>query len=85
MDPLSALSVAASIVQFLDFGSKLIRLKKELADNTGGRLEDIRDVSNHLETLSIIKTQLEANAASSPAKDSLQDAQKVNACKYWSN
>ena len=32
MDPLSALSLAACVVQFLDFGSKLVRETKEIAE-----------------------------------------------------
>ena len=32
MDPLSALSLAACIAQFIDFGMKIVRESKEIAD-----------------------------------------------------
>ena len=38
LDPLSALSVAASIVQFIDFGMKLISKSRELAKSSSGAL-----------------------------------------------
>ena len=32
MDPISALSLAANIIQFIDFGTRLLRDSKEIAD-----------------------------------------------------
>lgn len=43
MDPLSALSLAACVVQFLDFGSKLVRETKEIAE--GGSTVSVEHLS----------------------------------------
>ena len=43
MDPLSALSLAACVVQFLDFGSKLVRETKEIAE--GGSTVGVEHLS----------------------------------------
>ena len=43
MDPLSALSLAACVVQFLDFGSKLVRETKEIVD--GGSTLSVEHLS----------------------------------------
>ncbi|KAH6672603.1 hypothetical protein B0J14DRAFT_514181 [Halenospora varia] len=39
MDPLTALSLAGNVIQFVDFGSKLLSQGYELYKSTGGRLE----------------------------------------------
>lgn len=44
MDPLTALSLAASIAQFLDFGSKLISTTREIKD--AGQSVSIKHLSN---------------------------------------
>ncbi|RDW79842.1 hypothetical protein BP6252_04480 [Coleophoma cylindrospora] len=38
MDPLTALSLAGTIIQFVDFGNKILRGSKELYDSTSGAL-----------------------------------------------
>lgn len=39
MDPLTALSLAGNIIQFVDFGTKLLSQGYELYKSTGGKLE----------------------------------------------
>lgn len=38
MDPLSALSVAAAVVQFVDYGTRLVSKTRELYKSTQGAL-----------------------------------------------
>jgi seryl-tRNA synthetase len=52
MDPLSALGLAANIVQFVDFGSKLLSGAYELRNSPNGQLEE------HAELETITKSLL---------------------------
>ncbi|KUJ13415.1 uncharacterized protein LY89DRAFT_651612 [Mollisia scopiformis] len=60
MDPLSALSIAASVAQFLDFGTKIICHTKEIADNGSSvTVKHISGLNNDLiEINSSLKRQL---------------------------
>jgi hypothetical protein len=54
LEPLSVLSVAASIVQFIDFGTKLISKSRELATSSTGALVEHGEMiatSNRLKEL----------------------------------
>ncbi|EXJ58421.1 hypothetical protein A1O7_05846 [Cladophialophora yegresii CBS 114405] len=54
LDPVSALSIAASVVQFIDFGTKLISKSRELARNSTGTLGEHGEMiaaSNRLKDL----------------------------------
>jgi hypothetical protein len=55
MDPLSALSVAASVVQFVDFGTKIVSKGRKLYKYTDGALIEhaqVKEASGCLRTLS---------------------------------
>ena len=55
MDPLTALGLAANIVQFVDFTSKLISQSHEIYRSADGALEDhvaLENVANNLSKLS---------------------------------
>jgi hypothetical protein len=54
MDPLTALSIASSVVQFVDFGSKLLSNSRKLYKSSHGILSenlDIEDVTQDLRSL----------------------------------
>ncbi|OCT51420.1 hypothetical protein CLCR_07983 [Cladophialophora carrionii] len=54
LDPISALSIAASVVQFIDFGTKLISKSRELARSSTGALVEhgqMKAASNRLKEL----------------------------------
>ncbi|KAJ4983048.1 hypothetical protein SVAN01_11464 [Stagonosporopsis vannaccii] len=56
MDPLTAVSLVGTILQFIDFGSKLVSEGKELYHSTTGALEDnirIADVTSDLRALCV--------------------------------
>ncbi|KAH6637278.1 hypothetical protein F5144DRAFT_570116 [Chaetomium tenue] len=66
MDPLSALSIAAAVVQFVDFGYRLVKSAHQLYTSPGGqKLEDIelsivsRDLSNLADA---VQAKLDDNA-----------------------
>jgi hypothetical protein len=64
MDPLSALSLAGTVIQFVDFGSKLISQGYELYKSTNGQLavdeelelvtSDLRDVILRIQRVNVI-------------------------------
>jgi hypothetical protein len=54
MDPLSALSLAGTVVQFVDFGCKLLAEGRQIYQSSSGRLntnEEIELITNDLQTL----------------------------------
>jgi hypothetical protein len=55
MDPLTALSVAASVVQFVDYGTKLLSKGRELYKSANGALSEnieLEEASSRLKLLS---------------------------------
>lgn len=46
LDPLTALSLASSIVQFVDFGSKLLSRSIEISKSASGELEESRSIKD---------------------------------------
>ena len=57
MDPLSALSIAACIAQFIDFGSKLFRQTKEISE--AGSAVSAEHVATLTRDLSLINSSLQ--------------------------
>ena len=58
MDPLSALSVAASAVQFVDFSSRLVAGSLELHNSATGQLEEHIDLEHVTKNLDKLTTDL---------------------------
>jgi hypothetical protein len=52
MDPLSALSIAASVVQFVDFGTRLLSGTREVYKSASGQTKDIVELSTIVADLS---------------------------------
>lgn len=67
MDPFSALSLAANIVQFLDFGQKLISKGKEVYKSTNGTLATHLEIELIYDDLWAIAGSLAVHAPPSPA------------------
>ena len=83
MDPLSALSLATSVIQFVDFATKLISKGKELYRSTDGVLADHAEkaaISSKLSTLSngLISSLdgISATQGLSAAQEGLRDIAK---------
>jgi hypothetical protein len=80
LDPLTALSVAASVVQFVDFSTKLISKGREIYKSTEGVLSDHAEqaaISSRLADLtrglSVSINACEATKRLSPAENALQE------------
>ena len=56
MDPLSALSLAACVVQFVDFGSKVIQASRELVVSSSS-LDHLKNLTSDLVSLNDHLTQ----------------------------
>ncbi|TGO41110.1 hypothetical protein BHYA_0026g00160 [Botrytis hyacinthi] len=63
LDPLSALSLAATIVQFVDFGSKVISTATELHHSSEGALANNLELSTIISDLSSISNDLSAQGS----------------------
>lgn len=61
MDPLTVVSLVGTIVQFIDFGSKVISQSAELYHSSTGRLEQNADVETATNDLVRLKGQLDAS------------------------
>ena len=59
MDPLSALSLAGNVIQFVDFGTKLISKSVEIYKSADGSLATNQDLRANTAHLAVIATRLE--------------------------
>lgn len=66
MDPLSALSVAAAVVQFIDFGSTIISSTYAIYASFDKHKDGTRDLVSITGRLSWLNAELERSAAFSP-------------------
>ncbi|KAL9620719.1 MAG: hypothetical protein Q9160_004732 [Pyrenula sp. 1 TL-2023] len=86
LDPMSALSCATAVIQFVGFGTKLLSKSKEIYQSTDGILEEQAEqavISSRLSELSRrLSSSLSQNLTArglSPAEEALQDA--TNRCQ----
>lgn len=84
LDPLTALSVASSVIQFVDFGTKLISKGKEIYKSADGVLADHAEqaaISSRLADLTrALSTSIDMSAATrelSPAENALKEVALV--------
>jgi len=81
LDPLTALSLAGTIVQFVDFGSKIISKSRDLARSSTGTSEEASNheiIINDLLKLSrSLREQLQTANSSGSADDDNQTLQAV--------
>lgn len=63
LDPISALGVAAAVVQFVDFGFELTSKSRELAKSSTGSLIDHRDLIDAANRLEILDDRLQKSSA----------------------
>jgi len=72
MDPLSALSIASSVIQFVDFGCKLVSHSRQLYKSLDGVLSDkiiVEALAHDLESLSMnLRNSLRENQSVGPTK-----------------
>jgi hypothetical protein len=66
MDPLSALSLAAAIAQFIDYGSKVITQTKEIAElGSSVNVQHLSTITNDIKGInSSLKRQLKVDVKS---------------------
>ncbi len=69
MDPFSALWIASTVVQFVDFGTKILQKAKELRDSADGALAENIALGESLERFRGLRVVLQ---------DSLNDSQQVS-------
>lgn len=67
MDPLSAISVAAAVVQFVDFGFGLVKKASNIRKDAAAVCEKIVGIERLSEKLIELSGQIEENGASSAA------------------
>ena len=77
MDPLSALAVATSVVQFVDFASKLISESRELYSSVDGRYEEHVNLHSITQTLSQLSQDLQRPLDSDSSSQHIQDLQSL--------
>ncbi|TGO55227.1 hypothetical protein BCON_0095g00410 [Botryotinia convoluta] len=89
LDPLSALSLAATIIQFVDFGSKVISTDTELHHSSEGALANNLELSTIISDLSSISNDLSARSTGqgkhSYNKDELALIGLASQCKELSD
>ncbi|KAF7926341.1 uncharacterized protein EAE98_006636 [Botrytis deweyae] len=89
LDPLSALSLAATIFQFVDFGSKVISTATELHHSSEGALANNLELSTIISDLSSISSDLSARSSAqgkhSYNKDELALIDLASQCKELSD
>lgn len=66
LDPTSALSLAAAIVQFVDFSSKLVSKGYHIYQSANGALPENLELEGISRDLSLINVKLRANQSSGP-------------------
>lgn len=88
LDPFTALGVACCVVQFVDFGTKLISKGKEFYQSADGVLADHAEqaaISSRLTELSkgLLLNSIPSSKKSSPAEEALQEV--VLDCMQFAN
>lgn len=64
MDPLNAISLAAAVIQFIDFGSRLLSEAAELYRSTTGQTGQKLDISRIESDLSTLNNEVESKSTS---------------------
>ena len=77
MYPLSALTVATSVVQFVDFASKLISGSTKLYSSVDGRHEEHANLYRITQTLSELSQDLQRPLDSDSPSQHIQDLQSL--------
>ena len=62
MDPLSAISLAAAVVQFVDFGSRLLRNTAAIYRSSSNQIRGTNDVSSISQDLSALSNEVESKS-----------------------
>jgi hypothetical protein len=75
LDPWTALSLAACIAQFIDFGTKLVADAKEIRES--GSPSNVLDLSNVTADLVSISNSIQDNFSARPACPPPRDAEEV--------
>lgn len=71
MDPLTAVGLAASVVQFVSFAREIISLGKEVYKSPNGTIQESREVGAMLEDLSKVRRHFWARWLGSPGDNTL--------------
>jgi hypothetical protein len=80
MDPLSALSIAASVVQFVDFGLKIVSKTKEIYNSSKGESIDDALTEATAKRLTILAKDLESSLQLEGHQDLPSDKALYNIC-----
>ena len=80
MDPLSALSVAASVVQFVDFGRKIVSKTNEIHNSSKGESIDNALTEATAKRLTILAKDLESSLQLEGHQDLPSDKTLYNIC-----
>jgi hypothetical protein len=83
MDPLSALSVAGTIVQFVDFGSKLLKEGRGFYNSPSGALASNQELEIITTALQSVVTKLRQSIGSSEVSALLTDAEHEHQLSFY--
>ena len=65
MDPLSAISLAGSIIQFIECGSKLVSIFNEICNSTSGATAENEEIETQAQSLEDSMKKIMAETATS--------------------
>jgi hypothetical protein len=75
MDPFSSLSIAAAVVQFIDFGARLVAGTLEIYRSEDGHTDDVSELAKRTERLSDLMSSLTSwNSASNKISETANDS-----------
>jgi hypothetical protein len=73
LDPITALGVAGSLIQFIDFGLKATSKAREIHKSATGALSDNIDIEILTDDLAKVVTKLEVSSGRTTGNDGLND------------
>jgi hypothetical protein len=85
MDPLSALSLASSVIQFVDFTSKLISDSFEVCSSISGTTSETADLSTIITDLGIVTRRLSVHSGKPGSDDEIALSDLVSKCRRLSD
>lgn len=77
MDPISALGLAGNVVQFLDFGGRLVSKGKEIYKSSDGTTESVIELELIYEGLSEVVDNLRTPQASTTSRSDSPDSRLI--------
>ncbi|KAH8790555.1 hypothetical protein F5882DRAFT_353638 [Hyaloscypha sp. PMI_1271] len=77
LDPITALSLASNVIQFVDFGSKLLSKTRELHKSTTGALSENIELETITSDLKVLNSRLQLPQLSQVSGNGLDESEKA--------